>query len=135
VTRAEREVHVLVNLADLDDGHFLVESTEARVIARLKRLVGDRLGIEEFRDRRGRVTSTVCKVPAEFFRWSTLGVGRKRPASGAAGRGNPGALRNARLAQKDSGQPASPARDRVPLTTAHPRGVSMPADAVDGGAA
>jgi hypothetical protein len=83
MTRGERETVIVANLGDLDDGYFTVETSEAGVLARLKRLAGDRLEVEEHREARtGRVRGWFCRVPAEFWRGSQLRVAKKGQPKG-----------------------------------------------------
>ncbi len=73
--REERETVIVANLADLDDGFFTVETTEKGVLARLRRLAGDRLQVEGNRP-------WLCRVPADLWRGNALRVGRRLKATG-----------------------------------------------------
>ena len=73
--REERETVIVANLADLDEGYFTVETTEKGVLARLRRLAGDRLHVEGNRP-------WLCRVPAELWHGSALRVGRRLKATG-----------------------------------------------------
>jgi len=73
--REERETVIVANLADLDEGFFTVETTENGVLARLRRLAGDRLRVEGNRP-------WLCRVPAELWNGQALRVGRRRRVDG-----------------------------------------------------
>jgi hypothetical protein len=79
--RSERETIIIANLADLDEGFFTIQTTEAGVLARLKRLAASRLVIEAFKDARGREVSWEIRCPADLWRGSQLRVARARRLS------------------------------------------------------
>jgi hypothetical protein len=79
--RAERETVIIANLGDLDEGFFLISTTEPGVLARLKRLAASRLIIEAAKNAKGREVSWEIRVPADLWRGSALRVARRRTLS------------------------------------------------------
>jgi hypothetical protein len=83
MTREERETTIVANLGDLDQGFFIVETTERGVVRRLQRLACGRLEVEEHRSKlTGRPTGWTCRVPGDLWRGNILRVANRRPKSG-----------------------------------------------------
>jgi hypothetical protein len=83
-TKAERETVIVANVADLEEGWFTVETTEPKILAKLKRIGGGGLEVTEQRSSMtGKVHGWLCRVPAELWR-GDLRIARKRKASAGA---------------------------------------------------